>query len=278
MHGRILLGPFQKLDNQSHTHELTILDLTEISGTRVVIHLLQDLIHTRERMEHDHRILRKRHLGLVQDEAVLHPLELRLIQETLLLNAGHIEHIQLAHNGLHIINFLIINAIPVADLILHIGRQLKFLRSDENDLHILVAGKSLDQRVDGTSELEVAAETDGEIVQTAELTLDGQQVGQGLGRMSVGTVTGIDNRDGRDAGSIERSALDWVPHSNYIRKTADYPRGILDSLALGNGSVAGIRKADHVAAQFHHRRSEAETGPGRWLIEESSELLALAGT
>ena len=47
----------------------------------------------------------------------------------------------------------------------------------------------------GTAELQIAAKTDGHVVQTVLQTADGKQIRQGLGGMLVTAVAGIDNRN-----------------------------------------------------------------------------------
>ena len=68
------------------------------------------------------------------------------------------------------------------------------LGGDEHHLDPRVARQGLDERVHGTAEFEVAAEADGEIVESADLALDGQQVGQGLRGMRMRAVAGVDDR------------------------------------------------------------------------------------
>ena len=58
----ILLGFFQKLQNQGHTHQLAVVGLTEIGGTGIIVHLDGDLVDTGQGMQHGHIFLGMLHL------------------------------------------------------------------------------------------------------------------------------------------------------------------------------------------------------------------------
>ena len=51
----------------------------------------------------------------------------------------------------------------------------------------------------GPPEFQVAAQTDGKIAKATFQGTDGQEVGQGLGRMLMPAVTGVDNGNGGPA-------------------------------------------------------------------------------
>ena len=93
-----LLCPLQESVDECHTHKFTILHLAEICGAWVGINLLCNLVYAWKRMQYSHLLLRQCHLLSIENVAILHTLILSLVRETLLLNASHIEDIQLAHN------------------------------------------------------------------------------------------------------------------------------------------------------------------------------------
>ena len=142
-----------------------------------------------------------------------------------------------------------------------------------DDLDVLVPGQGLDQGVDGTAEAEIAAEADGDPVDVPEFPLDREKVRQGLRRVAVGAVAGVDDGHGRHFGGVELGALDVVAHGDHIGEAAHHADGVLHALALGDGAAAGVGEAEHVAAEFHHGGGEAQPRAGAGLIEQRRELL-----
>ena len=108
------------------------------------------------------------------------------------------------------------------------------------------------------------------------LPADGQQVRQGLGRVVVAAVPGVDDRDGDILRGNKGRALFRVPHGNDIGKAGDRPGCISDALALGDGAAAGVGEADNTAAQLVHGCLKAQPRPGRGLVEERRQLFILA--
>ena len=51
--------------------------------------------------------------------------------------------------------------------------------------------------MDGAAEFQIAAQTDGQVIEAAFLAMDGQEIGEGLGRVIVPSVAGVDDGDGR---------------------------------------------------------------------------------
>ena len=47
---RRVIFPFEEFADKSHTDEFAVLHLTEIRGTRVCIHLLEDFVDARQRV------------------------------------------------------------------------------------------------------------------------------------------------------------------------------------------------------------------------------------
>ena len=126
------------------------------------------------------------------------------------------------------------------------------------------------------AKLQVAAETNGQVVQTALAAADGHHVQQGLGGVAVAAVTGIDHRDLAVKGSAQRGPLFWVAHGGNIRIAADNADGIRNGFTLGSTGNTGIRKTQHLAAQTQHRRFKRKAGAGGRLIEQCGQALVVS--
>ena len=131
--------------------------------------------------------------------------------------------------------------------------------------------------MDGAAEFQVAAEADGEVVQTALLPVDGQQVGEGLSGVVVATITGVDDGHlGHLSGGKGRALL-GVAHGDDVGVAADGVDGVAHGLALGGGAGVGGREAQHAAAQCQHGGLKAQAGAGGGLEEQGGQLLVGAG-
>ena len=244
--------PFVELDDQRLTHELAVLHLAEIGRPRVGVDFGQDLVDPGQGMQDGHLFLGQRHPGRIQHKTVLDPVEFVLVQETLLLHARHVEHVQFGHDLFHRLHLAVGDAGAFADVVLDVVGKLELLGRDQHDLDVLVAGQGLDQGMDGATEAQVAAETDRDPVDVSQFALDGQQVGQGLRRVAVAAVAGVDDGDGRHFGGIELRAFDVVTHRDEFGEAADHAHRVLYRLALAHGRTAGVGETEHVAAQLHH--------------------------
>ena len=102
--------------------------------------------------------------------------------------------------------------------------------------------------MDGAAKLQIAAQTNGQIIQPAHAAADGHQVGQGLGGVLVTTVTGVDHRNAGVAGSTQRCALLGVAHGNDIGIAGHHPDGVGHALALGGAGHVLAGEAQHMTA------------------------------
>ena len=164
----------------------------------------------------------------------------------------------------------------VEDLGADMLRDLQLFRRDEDEFDVLIPGHGGDERMDGPAELEVSAEADGQIVQSALLTVDGEQVSQRLGGVVVTAVTGVDHGDAGSLGSHIGSTLSGVAHGDDVSIAADGLGCVGHALALGGGGGLGFGEADDIAAQLVHGGLKAQTGTGGGLEEQGSQLLVLA--
>lgn len=101
-------------------------------------------------------------------------------------------------------------------------------------------GHGLDQRMDGAPVLQVAAQPDAQAGQRPLLVAEGHQIGQGLGRMEMPAVPGVDHRHTGIEGSRQRGPGRRVPHGDDVGVAADHPDGVFDGLTLRHGGVPGI--------------------------------------
>ncbi len=266
----------QKFQNECHTDEFAIPDLAEICGPRVLVDLHRDLVDTGQRMQDGEVSLRVLQLVRGQDIGVFQTQVVGFVEEPLSLDSRHVEDVQFRHGvfkgvGLHIFDIAFFE-----DLGADVLRDLQFLRRDEDELDVLIAGHGLQQRMDRAAELQVAAAADDHAVKAALLPGDSQKVGQGLGRMVVSAVARVDHGNVHVARRHIGRALFGVPHGDDVCEALHRPGRVRNALALGDGAVGGGGEADDVAAELIHGGLEAEPGPGRGLVEQRGKLLPLA--
>ena len=99
-----------------------------------------------------------------------------------------------------------------------------------------------------TSEFQVAAKTDGQIVQTAFHRTDSQKVGQCLGRMLMSAVTGVDDRDGRVLTGYHGRTFLWMSHRTDVCIAGNHADGVGYAFALWRQSW-NLRKK--IPGHFH---------------------------
>ena len=89
----------QQGHDQCHADVNAVLHLLKVSGTGVIVHIQCDLVHAGQGMQHSHIRLCKAHLFLGEDVAVLQADVVLLVEEALALHAGHVEDVELGHDG-----------------------------------------------------------------------------------------------------------------------------------------------------------------------------------
>ena len=95
-----------------------------------------------------------------------------------------------------------------------------------------LAHQCMNQRMYGTSEFQVAAETDLHVVQSAFQRADCHKVCQRLGRMLMTTVSGIDYRNGRIFTGYECCTFLGMTHCTDVGEAADHANRIGYRLTL----------------------------------------------
>ena len=195
------------------------------------------------------------------------------VGETLLLDAGHVEHVGLGQNGLQL-GVLGLRDAGCLDL-------LDDLRGHAQDLGRDVVqpdveeGQQARQRMDGAAILQVAQHGDGQAVDLAQLLADGEQVEQRLGGVLADAVAGVDDRLAGVLGRQRGRAGLRVAQHDHIGVAFQRADRVGQRLALGHRGVAHLVDRDHAAAQPLHGRGERGRGAGRRLVEQVGQDLAL---
>ena len=157
---------------------------------------------------------------------------IRLVEETFLLYSCHIKHIQLAHHFFHRLYFFIWNILCFEHFGNNVFRHAEFLRCNQDEFDVLITGQCLDQGMYGTSKLQIATQTNREIIQSSFLPQDCKQVCQCLCRMVMSAIPRIDNRHATHHGSTHRRAFLRMTHCDDICIAAYHSCCIAHALAL----------------------------------------------
>ena len=129
-------------------------------------------------MHDDHILRRQFHLKLIQDISVLQSDVVRFIEETLFLNAGHVEKCPASAWRLP-------DRRPLQreyDSAEHIVSHKSGIRSSSGEIStkadIFITNQSRNQRVHRTAELQISAQPDSQIAESAFLRMNRQKIGQ----------------------------------------------------------------------------------------------------
>ncbi len=242
---------------------------------RRLIHVGGDLIDTRQRVQHFHVTACALKIAGAQDELRLDVGVLRRIK-TLFLHAGHIQNIHLGH---HLFDAGV-QAPRDAFLIEHIEDVLRHrqrVRGDEVEAVAVELRQRLRQGVDGAAIFQVADHGDVQVLQTALGLLNGEQIQQGLGRMLVSAIPGVQHRNAAgELGRQTRGALLRVTHHDGINVGADHRDGIREGLAFfPQRGVAAVGEAHDACAQTVDRGLERQAGTGGGFKEAAGDHLVL---
>ena len=227
-------------------------------------------------MQDAHFSFRKFHFLGIEDVAVLEPLVFPWVVEALPLDAGHVQHVKLGHGFLQRGHFRVGDSLIFKNIIPNKTGNFQLFRGNQNKLNALVAAHGLDQGVDSPAVFQVAAQTDGEVIQPPHFPGNGQQVGKGLGGVIVAAVSGVDDGDGGRLTCHIGCALFGVAHGDDVCVAADNFGGVRHAFALGGGGRTGLAEADDASAQLQHRGLKAQAGAGGGLEEQRRQLLVSA--
>ncbi len=253
-----------------------VVHLIEVGGAGVVVHVQLDLVDAGQRMQHRHILRCLLQQRFVQLVAAFQAQVFFLVEKALLLDTGHIQHIQMRQLGFKVSRLLIDLMGRLQRFSLHILRQAQILRRDEHEPVALKLAQRSGQGVDRPAELEVAAEADGQMIQPPLALADGHQVDHGLGGVRVAAIACIDDRHARIQGRPQRRTLFGVAHGNDVGIVAHDAGGVLHRLALaGTGQLCPC-KAQRLAAQPQHGRFKRKAGAGGRLIEQGGQNAPIA--
>ena len=250
--------------------------LIEISGAGVVVHIRLDLVDAGERMQHRHGGRCHLQQLFVQRIAAFQPQIVLFVEKALLLDAGHVQHIQTRQFGFKVSSLLVVLVQRGQGLVLDVLRDAQLLRRDEHEPVALELAQRGGEGVHRPAELEIAAETDGQMIQPPLALANGHQVNHGLGGVSVAAIACIDNGHTRIHGRPQRRALLGVAHGNDVCIVAYHAGGIGHRFALAGAGKLRPGKAQRLAAQPQHGRLEGKAGAGAGLVEQSGQNAAVA--
>lgn len=117
-------------------------------------------------MKNEHFFFCKLHLGFIEYIEVLQTDVVFFVEETLLLNSCHVQEIKTRHNVFKFDDFLIGKTLGIKHFS-YIVRNLKLLGGNKNKMNTGVSGKSINKRVDSTSEFKIATKADSKITKLA---------------------------------------------------------------------------------------------------------------
>src|SRR5450759_5066255 len=86
----------QQFGNQGHAYVHAELGLLEVVGARVVVDVVGDLPDTGQRVHDDHILSGEAHLFGIQNVDILEADIVVFVEEALLLDAGHVQDVQVA--------------------------------------------------------------------------------------------------------------------------------------------------------------------------------------
>ena len=273
--GVLVPGLEGQMLQQGHAGEHAVAGLLEVHRPGVVVHVHGDLIHPGQRVHHQHVLLGPLQLPAGEHIDALVPLVLQGVHKALLLDAGHVQHVQLGDDRLqagdlgepHVV-------LPHKDP--HVVGDRQFPGGDEEKLDVPELGHGLDEGVDGAAVLQIAAQPKAQPVHPAPQAGDGGQVGHGLGGVHVAAVPGVHHRHmGVQGGRLGR-ALPGGAHDHHVGVVGHHPHRVLHALPLGHRGGVGVGKAEHRPAQPHHSGLEREVGAGGRLVKQVAGHLAVA--
>ena len=118
-------------------------------------------------MQHQHIFSCQLHFFLGKNVKILQSDVILLIEETLSLYPGHIEHVQLTHGIFQALHLFKCNVVGSEHIVPDVGGNPKFLRGNQDKFHILIADQRIDQGMNGSAKFQIPAKTNGQVSQTS---------------------------------------------------------------------------------------------------------------
>ena len=125
--------------------------------------------------------------------------------------------------------------------------------------------------MDGAPVLEVAYETDVEVVECALGLVDRIEVEKTLRGVHVCSVAGVDDGHGGNLGGVLRSALDVMAHDNDVGVVGHHEYRVFQCLAFCGTRHLGIGEADDFCAETVGGCLETEAGAGGRFEEKGGD-------
>ena len=192
-----------------------------------------------------------------------------LFVEAFALHAGHVEDVGVA-GGFFEAGQDLVAAAGFVELFGDVVGHGEAGRGDEDEFG-LVPFHGLGEGVDGAAVFEVAGHGDNELVQPALGFLDGNEVEQGLARMLVGAVAGVDDGHGGEFGQHAGGAVFGVADDDGVGVAGDDAGSIGQGFAFFGTGIGTVGKADNFAAEPLYGGFEGEAGAGGGLEEAGAD-------
>ena len=125
--------------------------------------------------------------------------------------------------------------------------------------------------MDGPAVFEIAAKPDAKPVEPSLFPAQCHHVGQGLGRMQMPAVPGVDDWDTGIQRRGQRRTGDRMPHGDDVGIPADHPDGVFKGFPLGDGGIGRVVESDDPAAQPQHRGLEGHLCTGGRFIKQRGQ-------
>ena len=116
-------------------------------------------------MQNQHIRSGKFHFFLVQNIEVFHTNIIIFIEETFFLYTRHVKNIQFWQCVFETGYFLKLMTTGFQHIFTDIVRDTEFFRRDQDEFYVWITNQSFDQRVYGTSKLQIAAKTNRNVIQ-----------------------------------------------------------------------------------------------------------------
>ena len=145
--------------------------------------------------------------------------------------------------------------------------------ADDRDIDAQL-GKRMDVRARDSAEENVSENDNLAAFQAAEFLPHGEHVEEGLGRMLVGAVTGIDDRNMEQPAQVERGTAGGMAQHDHVGvERLDILRGITESFPFGRTGGGGV-KGDDIGAEKLGGHLKGNAGAGTGLEKEIHHRLA----
>src|SRR5208337_5354294 len=149
-------------------------------------------------------------------------------------DAGLIHHIHFSDDPVNVRLKFVTHSMPV-EILEDVGLHLQFGRTDKTNLYPFELCQEIGERTRCASFVKLSDHGDAQAIERT-LAIDGVQIEQRLrGMLPAVTISGIDDRHGRNLRRTPGAAFLVVPDYDYIRIAADDVDRVLDVLSLNLG-------------------------------------------